>query len=426
MLEFDFNYSPWFILVCAVVAGVVSWFMYRGTNEALPKNIRYLLTSLRFIVLFVLCVLLLEPLLNNFTKIESPPIVAIVQDNSESIAIQKDSAYVRQEYPKQLEQFINGFGDDVLTQFYTFSNRLEAGGGPDSLDFNRTGTNISGALEEVQKLYANQNLAAIVLVSDGISTSGANPKYLLDGFRQPVYTVLLGDTTEQKDVRIAEVLYNELAYLGTETPIRVKLQANGYKDQKVEIRLVRKGKTMATQEITFTGENFSQDVNFLIEPDEPGIQQYSIHVTELGGELTYRNNHKSIFINVLETRVRIALFAGASHPDLGALHSALERDDRYEIADFIHKNRTEYYNSPEAVNLGDFDLVILHNYPFSQADAPMVERLVKEIEDRNLPIMAFHGIFTDLPTLAPLDAHLGITATVPTTGHEEVQISFSP
>ena len=100
-----------------------------------------------------------------------------------------------------------------------------------------------------------------------------------------------------------------------------------------------------------------QDVDFLLKPEVVGLQQYYVSVSRKEGEITYRNNGKSVFINVQETRVKIALFAGATHPDIGALRQSLEKDDRYEIVEFIHKDRTAYFESPDNYNFEDFDLV---------------------------------------------------------------------
>ena len=95
MPALDFNYSPWLILVCGIIAAAISWFMYQGTKEVLPSWARWTLTGLRFLILLLLGIFLLEPLLNSFTKVRYEPIIAVLQDNSESIVIQKDSNFVR-------------------------------------------------------------------------------------------------------------------------------------------------------------------------------------------------------------------------------------------------------------------------------------------------------------------------------------------
>lgn len=146
MIELDFTYSPWFLLICALIAGAASWFLYRKTKEFLPTWAQYLLTVFRFVVFMILSVLLLEPLLNSFTKIKNPPIIAVIQDNSESLVIHKDSAFVKREFPGLLNAFLDDLGNtEAEVQFFSFDNELISDASPDSLTFDRTGTNISGA-----------------------------------------------------------------------------------------------------------------------------------------------------------------------------------------------------------------------------------------------------------------------------------------
>ncbi len=424
-MELIFSHSPWYILLIVVLAAALSWLMYRGTRDLLPFIPRFLLGVFRFVVLTLIGILLLEPLLNASKKITSQPIVAVLQDVSESIVVQKDSAFARNEYPALLNNFLGAFDEkDYTLDYYTFSSELDLDADADSLDFAATGTNISSAMERLQKLYQNQNLGAIVLVSDGISTEGANPLFIIDRFKQPVHTVLLGDTTPQQDLQISEVLFNEIAYLKSETPIQVKVRKEGFQSADIKVTLLGGGKVIGTQDLKLNRNQVQGQVSFLFEPKEPGVQQFEISITRLPGEITYRNNQRKIFINVLETRVKIALFAGSPHPDLGALKQAFKREDRYEVREFVHKGTTDYYTDPSRYDLDEFDLVILHNYPLSSADKAMVEKIAKQVEDRKLPVMHFVGGFTDLQTLQPLYKEMAITPKNFNNKSEEVIANF--
>jgi hypothetical protein len=425
-MELIFSHSPWYILLIVVLAAALSWLMYRGTRDLLPLLPRVFLGIFRFVVLTLVGILLLEPLLNASKKITSQPIVAVLQDVSESIVVQKDSAFARNEYPGMLNSFLGSFNEqDYTLDYYTFSSDLDLEAKSDSLSFAETGTNISASMERLQKLYQNQNLGAIVLVSDGISTEGANPLFVIDRFKQPVHTVLLGDTTPQQDLQISEVLYNEIAYLKSETPIQVKVRKEGFQTADIKVTLRGEGKVIGTKELKLTRNQIQGQVSFLVEPKSPGVQQYEVSITRLPGEITYRNNQKRLFINVLETRVKIALFGGSPHPDLGALKQAFKREDRYEVREFIHRGPTDYYTDPANFDLDEFDLIMLHNFPLSSADKAMVEKIAKQVEDRKVPVMHFVGAFTDLKTLQPLYKHMAITPKNFNAKSEEVIANFS-
>lgn len=429
MFGIQFAYDPKIAVPLAVLILVVSaglaWFMYRRTKDTLPTLPRTLLAIFRFLVFAIVGLLFLDPKKETKEKIITPPSIAIVQDNSESLIVGKDSGFVKTEYPGLLKNFMASlYNGQVQTHFFSFAQNLNKHAVPDSLTFDESGTNISGALRSVYKQFSGQNLGAVVLISDGISTSGENPNYVVEEFRQPVFSVLMGDTTPQKDIRIADVLYNEIAYLQNETPVKVKVYSSGYENQEVDVSIAQGTKVLGTKRVRLTRGLPNVDVDFLLKPETVGIQQYNISVTTLPDEISKRNNFKAIFINVLETKVKIALFGGYPHPDVGALDQAFRLDDRYELTKFIHKNTTEYYINPAEYKLGDFDLVILHNWPYSQADAPMVDKIKEQVKNRELPLMVFVGQHTNLQVLKGLDDYLGLGFGAAVDQVEEAQWNF--
>lgn len=415
-------------ILISMAAATVAFFMYRKSDHLLPRGLSIGLGLLRYLVLLGVAILLLEPRFETKQKLSAPPVVAVLHDDSESMVIHRDSQYVRNEYPAALNAFFGKLNTDAVSaNFFSFAQELDPDAGPDSLSYSQSGTNISGALEETGKVFANQNLGAVVLVSDGIATSGMNPLYALDQFQLPVYTVLLGDTTPQKDVKISDVLYNQIAYLDNETPIKVKLKTDGYETANLKVTLSGEGKVQGTQTIVLEPGNPNAEADFLVKPGRTGIVQYSISVTPLADEITTRNNYKNIFINVLETKVKVALFGGFPHPDIGALRHALDRDDRYELDEFIHENGTAFYNDPSLVDLKDYDLFILHNFPFNQGDAALANRIQEQVKDRRTPLMVFIGKHTNNGILTgSLGDYMGIVPGALSPSVEEAQINFKP
>ena len=424
-MEFSFKFSPLFLLIILPVAALLAWFMYRGTREYLPRIPGIVLGVFRFLVLGLLGLLLLEPLLNYLTKITYPPIVAVLQDATESLVVQKDSNFVKEEYPQLLQQFSQSFEpNNHVLDLWAYGNELQGKVSADSLRFDKTGTNLTRSLQEVQKRYQNQNLEAIVLVSDGISTSGLNPLYSLDGVQQPVFTVLLGDTTEQRDVQVRDVLFNEIAYLNTEMPIRVQVHQNGYDRAALKVSLRNKNKTLSTQSLTLDRNRNQGYVDFLIKPEETGLQPYQVVVTRLDEEITYRNNSQRFFVNVLETRIKIALFAGSPHPDIGAIHKTFAQEESYELTEFILKRPGTFYQNPANFQLEDFDLIMLHNFPQSNRDRAVVQRIANLIEEKKTPVVYWVGMFTDLRSMEALYPYMALTPKNFNPRYDEVILTF--
>lgn len=426
-MTISFSSSPYYLILICLIALGLTYLMYRSARDILPRGVRWGLSVLRFLVFTMVGLFLLQPLINTLNKISYPPIVAVLQDATESLVIQQDSNFVRETYPGLLREFQQAFDPEKhVVDLYAFGPELQGQLNPDSLRFDQTGTNLSLALERTQRMYQNQNLGAIVLISDGISTAGTNPLYSVEGMQQPVYTVLIGDTTAQQDVKIKEVLFNEIAYLNNEIPIKVKVQSSGYEQAKLQVSLTKAGKVLATQPLNL-GKNTPQgEVDFLTKPETVGLQQYEVVVTRLENELTYRNNRRSLFVNVLENRVKIALFGGAPHPDIGALRQAFVRDERYELQEFILRQPGNYYDNPANYTFEEFDLFILHNFPNGAADRSMVEQIAEEIEQRKVPVMYFVGKFTDLRNMEALFDYMGFVPQNFNPRSEEVIAYFQP
>ncbi|MEO0473364.1 MAG: hypothetical protein AAF206_27380, partial [Bacteroidota bacterium] len=426
-MTLSFTHSPAYLILIVLLAGGLTFLMYRQSSDLLPRAIRYLLSAFRFVILSLIGLLLLEPLINSLSKLSFPPIVAVVQDNSESLVVQQDSAFVRNEYPQLLKSFQASFeGEEYVLDGFAFDRELKRDLQADSLRFDQTGTNISSALKGVRDLYQNQNLGAIVLLTDGIATAGINPLYTVENLKTPVFTVLVGDTTTQKDIQIKEVLFNEIAYLENDMPIRVKLASTGFEQANIKVSILQGKKVLDAKSLRLGKDKNNGEVNFLIRPEEVGVQRYVISVSRLDGEITYRNNVRSIFVNVLETRVKIALFAGSPHPDLGALEQAFARDKSYEVNKFVLKQPGTFYRNPENENLEDFDLFILHNFPQSSRDQVMVEKITEVVKKEKKPVIFFVGTFTDLPTMAPLYDYMAITPKGISPKTQEVIANFSP
>lgn len=406
----SFTHSLFWIVPIVIIAAGLTYFLYRNTTDRLPRIPHILLNLFRFVVLTVLGILLLDPLLNSLTKLRFPPIIVVLQDASESMLLQKDSTFIRTQYAQQLQSFLSQFPEeDFQVEGYCFDSQLRPKLQPDSLSFKGAGTNIAAAIETVKDQYENQNLGAIVVISDGITTAGMSPVYSLEGIKQPVYTVLMGDTTLQKDIKIREVVYNELAYLNTDVPIKVKVGNDGYEAANLKVTLQQGDKVLDTKPISLSKTQTQGEVDFVLRPTQVGLQQLTVSVTQLEGEITYRNNVRTFALNVLETRVKVAIFGGSPHPDLGALNEAMAHEQGWETTEFLLKGKGEYYNSPISANLKDFDCFILHNFPNSPADAPVVQKILAEVRDRKVPVMYFVGMFTDLNTMKPLFEYMALS-----------------
>jgi hypothetical protein len=396
MLSVEFGYSPWLALVCLAIAGGLSYWMYQRLNVEISTWLRRGLMALRFLSLFLILLLLLEPLFTTIFEQKNNPIIVVLQDGSESVVAHKDSNAVKSTVPKFLAQLRDALEkEDWGWQPFIFGNDLEPLPKFDTIRYNRSGTDLAQALSDVSEQYANQNLGAIVCVSDGIVTAGLNPRNIADKLNVPIFSVLVGDTTTSKDLLIESVLYNELTYKNTETPIQVTVRNRAMGNRVVQVKLTQRGALVASQTVTLSDNLPVANANFNVKLTQAGIVQYEVSIDELPGEVSYQNNRQLIFIKVLETRLRVAFFANGPHPDVGALQRCLQKDDRYAVVPFIRKSETEFYNNPN-LDLSNIDVFILQNFPAIANDKPILDKIYQEVDNRRVPLLHFVGSSTRL------------------------------
>lgn len=383
-MEIVFGLSAWLVIPALLLAAGLSFLMYRFKSEELEmlgNRLKWVFVSLRFLVLFVLMLLLLEPLVKSLlTKVEKP-VVLVVLDQSASMILGKDSAEVRKGIQPALEKLSNELGDDYQVELTGFDDDLNP---KINYDFKGQVTDMGKTTNSIATAYANANLGAIVLVSDGIMNRGENPVYNLRQIKAPVYSVAIGDTTPRLDAAIGNINTNRTAFKGNDFPLSVNIKAGKLKGRSGKVDIIKGGRVLGSQPLFINSDNFSKEYNFTLKADQAGVQQYAVVVSTFEGETVTSNNSRSFFIDVLENREKIALIYAHVHPDVGALAKAIEGIENYELKVAEAANFND--------NLADYSLVIFHQTGVADASQ---KRILDNAQRLGKPLWFFLGPNSD-------------------------------
>ena len=389
-----FDFPVWYIVICILIAGLGAYFLYRNDSKLkeLPRSWKRLLGIFRFISLFVVLFLLLEPLLEyTKTKIEKP-IVVIIQDNSESILARVDSAKFTQDYFSKIDKLKAQLASNFEIVPYVFGEKLVEQNQP---DFSSTSTNISRVFDDIQERYYGRNLGAIILASDGIYNRGSNPIYKARKLKNiPVYTILLGDSAAQKDLWIEEVLHNKLAYQGNMFLVEVVLNSNSIFDKSTNLSLFKSGEKLDARQVKISSNDGIKKLVFEVEAKEVGLQKYSVVASEIEGEFTNSNNNFSFYVEVLKSKQQILLLANAPHPDVQALKSSLSLNENYDVEVKLMKELPE--------KLNPYDLIITHNLPQKNT-------AFSALTNSKVPLLLVLGNQVDYQVLTELNIGLSVS-----------------
>ena len=334
-----------YIIIAGVTALLLALFQYIYKSK-LRSNLKYLLTALRAISIFGIVLLLINPKFESLTYFDEKPTLVIAVDNSESIS------YLKQD--KRANEIIDALkvNSELNKRFnlqtYSFGKSVS---GFDSLSYNARQSNISQALKQFGEVYDNQT-APIILITDGNQTYGSDYSYLAKNAKQPIYPVILGDSTIHSDLSIKQLNVNRYVFLKNRFPVEVITNYSGTESITTELKIWSGNSVVYRKSIQFDDSKTSQIVSMTLNANSVGVKTYRVELVPLANEKNKVNNSKNFGVEVIDQKTNIALVAERMHPDLGALKKSIESNEQRSVSILKPK---EYLSK-----INDFQLVILY------------------------------------------------------------------
>lgn len=287
--------------------------------------LKWLPSSLRFLVFFLASALLLAPPFLSSRSEEEKPVLLWLQDNSSSVknALGKDTA----DYLKKTESLWKSWAKDYTLLPMSFGEDLRR---DSAYRFTDSRTNMGNALQDALERYKDLNIGAIVLSGDGVFNEGNNPLYMPLGQAVPIYTVGLGDSVHPIDWRVARVQANKVVSMGSDFEVLVDVQADKMKGRSAQLVLSHKGKVLDQRSVTVSQDPFWSTYRFEVKATEKGFQRYTVELPVADGELHVDNNKLDFLVEVIDERTKVLVWSPFPHPDIAALEACLSGMPQYE------------------------------------------------------------------------------------------------
>ena len=391
------EYSIAFVFLCLALGLLFSYLLYRNSSFSrdLPKWLFYIVTSARFLLISFLSFLLLGPMLKVVSREVERPIVIIAVDHSKSLVNTKDSVVVLAKVNSFLEKAKADLPAEFDLKILSFGDHVRENA---SEGFNDKATDFTSLYDAIDIKFANRNVGAIVIASDGIYNEGSNPVYGPDRIKVPIYTLAFGDTTVRKDAAIAKVNLNKVALLGNSFPMDVMLDAKQCSGANLLISVAEDtAQIVFSKSIVVTSNDFRMNVPLFLDAKKKGISRYRISITKLDGEVTYLNNATDVFINVIENKQKVLILSSAPNPDIAALKNAIESSINYEVLSMPVSEFTG--------RVSDYNLCVLHGLPAKNNAASI---LIDNLKNAGVPLWFILSSNTDINTLNNLSAGIQV------------------
>tara|TARA_R110002126_G_scaffold20482_4_gene75749 strand:+ start:2231 stop:4258 length:2028 start_codon:yes stop_codon:yes gene_type:complete len=312
-----------YIILAAIVALGIVVFQYIYKQKAKSK-IYLLLAFLRFVGIFGLLLLLINPQFAQKTYTLEKPNLVILADNSTSIT----------EKGEELKEIISKIkaSKKISNRFkiadYKFGSDLNI---LDSLSFQAKNTNIYKSLSSLKDVYAREQMVALVL-SDGNQTIGEDYSYFKTDRNNTIYSIVLGDTTKYKDISVGPIQTNKYAFLKNKFPLETYVSYQGNTPVSVSVSLKMNGKIVHKENLKLNADVNFKTIAIQIDANSVGIKNLEVEVSQLVEERNVKNNRRATSIEVIDEKTKIALISDILHPDLGALKKAIESNEQREVS----------------------------------------------------------------------------------------------
>ncbi|MCB0455418.1 MAG: VWA domain-containing protein [Aequorivita sp.] len=363
-----------YIIVAGVLSIALAVFMY-GYRSKQTGPLRWVFGILRFITLFAILLLIINPKFKSETYTIEKPKLPVLIDNSASVGELGQTGNVLELLQKLKEN--SDLNDKFDISYYSFGNDFREN---DSLSFDEKNTNISKALSSVNELFKNQTAPTIIL-TDGNQTLGNDYEFSSATFKNPIYPVILGDSIKYTDLKIEQLNTNRYAFLKNQFPVEAMLNYSGTNPVNSEFVVTHGAVTVYRTNVSFTENESSKTLNFTLPANSVGLQKFTAQLLPLADEKNKANNNKQFAVEVIDQATNVLVVNKITHPDLGAINKAITSNEQ----------RTVSFKKPaEAVGiLNDYQLVIL--YQPDRSFAPVFA----EIEKLNKNAWVISGLQTD-------------------------------
>ncbi len=404
-----FDYSYWVLLLCILLSAGYAFLLYYRNKEDISKRTSLILGVFRFIMIFIISVLILSPMIERLTNVEEDPIILFVQDNTGSVSFGPDSSYFINEYPDEVDFIKNKFEGRYDFRTYTFGESFSRN---DEFTYDEQVTNMAEIFAGIQTNYNNRNVGAIIIASDGIYNRGINPVYASETNNFPLYTIALGDTVPKKDIILSDILHNRVTYLDNKFPVQAQIEAIECMGESTELVVRKDNNEVFSKKIDIRSNHHFETVDFMLRAEEPGLQRYSVELSPVEGEVNLENNSMDFFIEVLDSRQKVLILSNSPHPDVGAIKQSIEKNDRYEVSSFQINEFDK--------NVNKFNLVIFHQLPSNRHS---LSEIMESLDEHSIPRLYVLGSQTNISTFNNLQT--GITITPRSDNFNEVLPEFN-
>lgn len=174
----------------------------------------------------------------------------------------------------------------------------------------RSSTDITAAIETAMKEIPFEELAGILILSDGRHNGSAGVDAVsrrLGSARIPISSIVVGGSMPPIDLAFGEARAPESVFLGDKVRINGSVVATGASGKETKIRLFLGDQLVEEQTLYIENNDFAREFRFTHVPEDKGVLRYKLELEQIEGEEFKSNNQWTLDVSVTDDRTNVLL-----------------------------------------------------------------------------------------------------------------------
>jgi len=352
-------WPKWMLLLLILTAAAALAWLIRSRIARAAPNMRgwrtWVIWGLQTLLAALILVLLWQPAITVAELKPQQNIIAVLVDDSRSMAISEDGSTRQAQAVKALE---NGVLASLNRSFQTRLYRVDTV--PARIDNLKAlepvapSTRIGDSLKQLSEETSDLPIGAVVLLSDGDDNTGGIGADAISALRArhiPVHTVGFGRERAEHDVELDDVVVAPRALADSRLAAKITFHQRGYAGAKVTltVRAISgsdasgQGKLLASRTVTLGPDGNLQSETLMFDIGSAGAKTLQIAAAPLPGEQNTANNTLNRLVNVGSEPRRVLYIENEPRWEYKFIRQAEEDDRMVQIASMVRTSENKIY-----------------------------------------------------------------------------------
>ena len=344
---------PVLILVATTGLALLIGFRLRGVSSRVKSWRAWVIWSVQSLLIALLLLVLWEPAMSVSELNSQQNIIAVVVDDSRSMAIGDSGGKSRENAALAVLEggVLAGLKQRFQVRIYRLGDGLKRVDNLQQIAPVESATHIGVGLKQLVTSTSDLPIGAILLLTDGGQNTadlagtgiGADALQALENRRLPVHTVGFGEEEPARDVELEDVSVAASAVAKARIAATVSLTQFGYTGQKATLTVRDGNNLIAARDIMLGAKGRIQTEPLFLPVGNAGAKNLTFAIEPLSGEENVANNTITRPVLVSDAKRRILYVDGEPRWEYKFIRRAEDDDPTVQFVSMLRTSENKIY-----------------------------------------------------------------------------------